>query len=94
MKIKTNTLSIIAVAFSMAFTACDDEAKNTKVSDSTHEYKVTVFVQEVLEDGTLSYTREYFTKDKPYFYGYGFEGPRVRFDNIDIIAPCIIEKID
>lgn len=94
MKVRTNILSIIAVALSMALTACDDSVEHKDEQDSNTNYKVTIFVQEVLEDGTLSYSREFYTTETPMFWGFFSGGPRVTIGNIDITAPCIVEKID
>lgn len=94
MKTKSNILGVLAVALSMALTACNDAVEHRDERDSNTKYKVTIFVQEVLEDGTLSYTREFYTTETPVFWGYYKSGPHVRIGNMDIIAPCIIEKVD
>lgn len=104
---KTFSLCIIlAVALLIAFRGiyyfCDESCAEKAVAAlqkiiPKHRYRITCFVQEVLEDGTISYTRVYETSYFPSHHERKVDRIVIRLDNGEELiyhGPYTIEKIN
>lgn len=61
------------------------------------QYRVTCFVQEVLDDGTLSYTREYITNQYPHHPSAKTDRIIIKLTNGEQVTyngPYVIEEIN
>lgn len=81
--------NIILLITACCFVGCSGQQENFNMPRKSSHYRITLFVQEVMEDGLLSYSRTYTTNRIKVLHRRYIE-----FDNITFSGDFLIEKAE